>query len=72
MYKKNCMSYMMDDIYRNPGPIQYEGPGSEEKTITLCAGEQDYMGKIKDLQDYLHKVCAYIYSECYNRFIDHR
>lgn len=64
MYKKNYTSYVMDDIYRNPGPIQYEGPGSEEKTFTLCTGEEDYMGKIKDLQDHLHKV-IYLYIYIY-------
>lgn len=47
---------LMDDLYRNPGPLQFEGPGSDNKTISLTAEEQDYIGKIKELQAYLDKV----------------
>lgn len=55
---------LMDDLYRNPGPLQFEGPGSDSKTISLTVEEKDYIGKIKELQDYLDKVhlTAIIYS----------
>jgi hypothetical protein len=46
----------MEDIYRNPGPLQFEGPGAETKPISLCVEDQDYMGRIKQLQEYLEKV----------------
>lgn len=46
----------MDDLYRNPGPMQFEGPGADVKPITLCVEDQDYMGRIKKLQEYLEKV----------------
>lgn len=46
----------MDDTYRNPGPLQFEGPGSDVKSVTLCVEDQDYMGQIKKLQEYLEKV----------------
>lgn len=46
----------MDDDYRNPGPLQFEGPGSDAKAFTLCVEDQDYMGRIKKLQSYLDRV----------------
>lgn len=47
---------LIDDLYRNPGPLQFEGTGSESKTISLTVEDQDYMGRIKKLQAYLDKV----------------
>lgn len=46
----------MDDVYRNPGPLQFDGPGADAKAVTLCVEDQDYMGRIKELQEYLDKV----------------
>lgn len=46
----------MDDLYRNPGPLQFEGPGADAKTYTLAIEDQDYMGRMKKLQEYLEKV----------------
>lgn len=46
----------MDDVYRNPGPLQFDGPGADAKTVTLCVEDQDYMGRIKQLQEHLDKV----------------
>lgn len=46
----------MDDVYRNPGPLQFDGPGADSKAVTLCVEDQDYMGRIKKLQEYLDKV----------------
>lgn len=46
----------MDYIYRNPGPLQFDGPGADAKVVTLCVEDQDYMGRIKKLQEYLDKV----------------
>lgn len=46
----------MDDLYRNPGPLQFDGPGADAKPVSLCVEDQDYMGRIKKLQEYLDKV----------------
>lgn len=50
---------MLDDLYRNPGPPQFEGAGADDKTFTLSIKDQDYMGRIKKLQDYLDTVGAF-------------
>lgn len=50
------MQFLMDDLYRNPGPLQFEGPGADAKPLTLCVEDQDYMGRIKKLQEYLDQV----------------
>ncbi|KAJ8649980.1 hypothetical protein MRB53_003003 [Persea americana] len=55
---------LMDDLYRNPGPLQFEGPGSDSKTISLTVEEKDYIGKIKELQDYLDKVKKIVKPGC--------
>jgi hypothetical protein len=56
LLRQNSSSYLLEDIYRNPGPLQFEGPGADSKPISLCVEDQDYMGRIKKLQEYLEKV----------------
>ncbi|KAJ8459111.1 hypothetical protein OPV22_032037 [Ensete ventricosum] len=57
-------SLLMDDMYRNPGPVQFEGPGADAKSISLCVEDQDYMGRIKLLQEYLDKVKSIVKPGC--------
>lgn len=45
----------MEDLYRNLGPLQWDGPGADSKALTLCVEDQDYMGPIKKRQEYLDK-----------------
>jgi pyrophosphate--fructose-6-phosphate 1-phosphotransferase len=59
----------MDDIYRNPGPLQFDGPGADAKPITLNVEDQDYMGRIKKLQEYLEKVFTINTQYFIQRFI---
>jgi len=54
----------LEDIYRNPGPLQFEGPGADSKPISLCVEDQDYMGRIKKLQEYLEKVKSIVKPGC--------
>lgn len=56
LLRERAASFLMDDLYRNPGPLQFEGPGADAKTYTLSLEDQDYMGRIKKLQEYLDKV----------------
>lgn len=51
----------MNDEYRNPGPIQFEGHGSDEKPMTLCVEDQDYMGRMKELQECINKVISILF-----------
>ncbi|ERN11515.1 pyrophosphate--fructose 6-phosphate 1-phosphotransferase subunit alpha [Amborella trichopoda] len=64
LLRQNAVSYLTDDIYRNPGPLQFEGPGSDAKPISLCVEDQDYMGRIKKLQEYLDKVKSIVKPGC--------
>lgn len=52
----------MEDIYRNPGPLQFDGPGADARPIILSVEDQDYMGRIKKLQEYLDKVNLVSYN----------
>ncbi|KAG0488650.1 hypothetical protein HPP92_007461 [Vanilla planifolia] len=56
LLRQNSTSFLFDDIYRNPGPLQFDGPGVDAKVLTLSVEDQDYMGRIKLLQEYLDKV----------------
>ncbi|WRX30263.1 hypothetical protein QQP08_022750 [Theobroma cacao] len=60
LLRQNAARFLLDDIYRNPGPLQFDGPGADAKAVTLCVEDQDYMGRIKKLQEYLEKV-FYLY-----------
>lgn len=54
--REKASSFLLDDFYRTPGGIQFEGPGANTKPITLTIEDQDYLGDIEILQDYLNKV----------------
>jgi len=64
LYRQKASSFIMDDMYRNPGPMQFEGPGADVKPFTLCVEDQDYMGRIKKLQEYLEKVKSIVKPGC--------
>ncbi|XP_043717648.1 pyrophosphate--fructose 6-phosphate 1-phosphotransferase subunit alpha-like [Telopea speciosissima] len=55
---------LMNDLYRNPGPIQFKGPGSDSKAICLCVEDQDYMGRIKEVQANLEMVKMLVKPGC--------
>lgn len=64
LLRQNSSSFMMEDIYRNPGPLQFEGQGADTKPISLCVEDRDYMGRIKQLQEYLEKVKSIVKPGC--------
>ncbi|KAF3684814.1 Pyrophosphate--fructose 6-phosphate 1-phosphotransferase subunit alpha [Capsicum annuum] len=64
LLSQNATKFLLDDVYRNPGPLQFDGPGADAKAVTLCVEDQDYMGRIKKLQEYLDKVRAIVKPGC--------
>ncbi|KAM7517402.1 hypothetical protein LguiA_006985 [Lonicera macranthoides] len=64
LLRQNATKFLMDDVYRNPGPLQFDGPGADSKAVTLCVEDQDYMGRIKELQEYLDKVRTIVKPGC--------
>ncbi|KAL6509890.1 hypothetical protein OROGR_022378 [Orobanche gracilis] len=64
LLRQNATKFLMDDVYRNPGPLQFEGPGADAKPVTLCVEDQDYMGRIKKLREYLDKVRSIVKPGC--------
>ncbi|GER32012.1 phosphofructokinase family protein [Striga asiatica] len=64
LLRQNATKFLMEDIYRNPGPLQFDGPGADSKPVTLCVEDQDYMGRIKKLQEYLDKVRSIVKPGC--------
>ncbi|CAN4095509.1 unnamed protein product [Withania somnifera] len=64
LLSQNATKFLLDDVYRNPGPLQFDGPGADSKAVTLCVEDQDYMGRIKKLQEYLDKVRTIVKPGC--------
>ncbi|KAL6643402.1 hypothetical protein ACP70R_018959 [Stipagrostis hirtigluma subsp. patula] len=62
--REKASSFLLDDFYRTPGGIQFEGPGADAKPITLTIEDQDYLGDIKILQDYIDKVRKILKPGC--------
>ncbi|GJN34254.1 hypothetical protein PR202_gb22901 [Eleusine coracana subsp. coracana] len=62
--REKASSFLLDDFYSTPGGIQFEGPGADTKPITLTIEEQDYLGDIKILQDYLDKLRILLKPGC--------
>ncbi|KAK4374283.1 hypothetical protein RND71_004960 [Anisodus tanguticus] len=64
LLNQNATKFLLDDVYRNPGPLQFDGAGADAKAVTLCVEDQDYMGRIKKLQEYLDKVRTIVKPGC--------
>ncbi|KAG9456610.1 hypothetical protein H6P81_001118 [Aristolochia fimbriata] len=64
LLRQNATKLLMDDVYKNPGPLQFDGPGADIKAVTLAVEDQDYMGRIKKLQEYLDKVRSMVKPGC--------
>ncbi|KAF9686562.1 hypothetical protein SADUNF_Sadunf02G0002100 [Salix dunnii] len=64
LLRVNAGRFLMEDLYRNPGPLQFDGPGADSKAVSLCVEDQDYMGRIKKLQEYLDKVKNIVKPGC--------
>lgn len=64
LLRQNATKFLVDDLYRNPGPLQFDGPGADAKAVSLCVEDQDYMGRIKKLQEYLDKVRTIVKPGC--------
>ncbi|XP_020596774.1 pyrophosphate--fructose 6-phosphate 1-phosphotransferase subunit alpha-like [Phalaenopsis equestris] len=64
LMRRNAARFLVDDLYRNPGPLQFEGDGGDSKTFTLSVEDLDYMGRIKLLQEYLDKVKDMVKPGC--------
>jgi len=62
--REKASSFLLDDFYRTPGGIQFEGPGAGTKPITVTIEEQDYLGDIEILQAYLDKVRTILKPGC--------
>ncbi|ONM19006.1 Pyrophosphate--fructose 6-phosphate 1-phosphotransferase subunit alpha 2 [Zea mays] len=43
--RQNSSSFLLEDVYRNPGPLQFEGPSVDSNPISLCVEDQDYMAE---------------------------
>jgi len=61
---QNASAWLMEDLYRNPGPIQFSGPGANLMTMTLAVEDNDYIGKMQELCAYLDKVKEIVKPGC--------
>ncbi|XP_050376115.1 pyrophosphate--fructose 6-phosphate 1-phosphotransferase subunit alpha [Argentina anserina] len=64
LLRQNATKFLLEDIYRNPGPLQFEGPGADSKAVSLCVEDQDYMGRIKKLKEYLDQIRTIVKPGC--------
>ncbi|GLU00129.1 hypothetical protein SLE2022_175210 [Rubroshorea leprosula] len=64
LVRQNATRFLLEDLYRNPGPLQFDGPGADTKAVSLCCEDQDYMGRIKELQEYIDKVRTIVKPGC--------
>uniref|UniRef100_A0A0D9XC75 Phosphofructokinase domain-containing protein n=1 Tax=Leersia perrieri TaxID=77586 RepID=A0A0D9XC75_9ORYZ len=62
--REKARSFLLDDFYRTPGGIQFDGSGADVKPITLTVEDQDYLGDIEILQEYMEKVKNIVKPGC--------
>ncbi|XP_076919534.1 pyrophosphate--fructose 6-phosphate 1-phosphotransferase subunit alpha-like [Bidens hawaiensis] len=62
--RQNATQFLMEDVYRNPGPLQFDGPGADSTTVSLHIQDLDYMGRIQELNTYLDKVRSIVKPGC--------
>eukprot|EP00475_Leptophrys_vorax_P039867 TRINITY_DN7290_c0_g1_i1.p1 TRINITY_DN7290_c0_g1~~TRINITY_DN7290_c0_g1_i1.p1 ORF type:complete len:633 (+),score=42.67 TRINITY_DN7290_c0_g1_i1:166-2064(+) len=60
----HAASWLMDDLYRNPGPIQFEGPGSASRPLTLTLEDHSYVDQMHTLHKYLDQVKELVKPGC--------
>ncbi|KAJ7551582.1 hypothetical protein O6H91_06G021000 [Diphasiastrum complanatum] len=60
----NTLLWLIDDLYRNPGPLQFDGPGASCRTITLSVEDRDYIGRIQKFRAYLETVKHIVKPGC--------
>lgn len=61
---QNAADWKVNDAYRNPGPLQFEGPSADSRTITLMVEDHDYMDGITKLHSYLDQVREMVKPGC--------
>ncbi|GJP51753.1 hypothetical protein CLOM_g10896 [Closterium sp. NIES-68] len=61
---ENATSWLLDDLYRNPGPIQFEGPSAEARPITLTMEDHSYVEQMHTLHKYLDQVKELVKPGC--------
>ncbi|KAI3517927.1 hypothetical protein L1887_06172 [Cichorium endivia] len=64
LLRKNARKLLLEDVYRNPGPLQFDGPGADSRVVSLYVEDLDYMGRIKELNEYLEKVRGIVKPGC--------
>ncbi|KAK9073651.1 hypothetical protein SSX86_006245 [Deinandra increscens subsp. villosa] len=64
LVRQNARKLLLDDIYRNPGPLQFDGPDVDSRAVSLCVDDLDYMGRIKEVNEYLDKVRSIVKPGC--------
>ncbi|XP_076889872.1 pyrophosphate--fructose 6-phosphate 1-phosphotransferase subunit alpha-like [Bidens hawaiensis] len=62
--RQNATKFLMEDVYRNPGPLQFDGPGADSMTVSLHIQDLDYMGRIQELNTYFDKVRSIVKPGC--------
>ncbi|KAL4579154.1 hypothetical protein LXL04_015291 [Taraxacum kok-saghyz] len=62
--RENARKLLLDDVYRNPGPLQFDGPGADSRVVSLYVEDLDYMGRIKEFNEYLEKVRGIVKPGC--------
>lgn len=55
-YKAHAAEWATDDMYVNPGPIQFHGPTADSPPVTVVRDRGDYLDRLAALQDHLQKV----------------
>lgn len=56
LLKRFIGSWGPAELYRNPGPIQFEGPGSDAVALSLAADTHDYVSRIDRLRAALESI----------------
>ena len=56
LLKRFVAGWGLAELYRNPGPIQFEGPGANDVALSLAADTHDYVSRIDSLRAALEAI----------------
>ncbi|KAL4579152.1 hypothetical protein LXL04_015289 [Taraxacum kok-saghyz] len=62
--RESARKLLLDDVYRNPGPLQFDGPGADSRVVSLYVEDLDYMGRIQEFNEYLENVRGIVKPGC--------
>lgn len=70
IYEAKRATWAAQELYTNPGPIQFRGPCADDITMTLTASRHDYLRRLRSCRERVEKLRALIVAGVSDSVLD--